>query len=116
MQKKKEKVPSNVQYIKEKMGTSGKLALKDLRTSLRNIVSEKPKPKPDKALAHSPQISFEHFINESLITIIITWTNQKIKQLRDRLKSRQGFAYDTENIEIKAIIEILFLRFNKKFT
>ena len=98
------------------MGTSGKLTLKDLKKPLRNIVSEKPGPKTDKALAHSPQISFEHFINESLITITITWTNQKIEQVRDRLKSRQVFAYDTENIEIKAIIEILFLRFNKKFT
>ena len=38
---------------------------------------------------------------------MIMCTNQKIRYMRNRLKSRQGFAYGTESIEVKAVIEIL---------
>ena len=79
------------------------------RTHLRDIVVQLYRTKNVGALAHSPQKVFDLFINDRLITINSKWTNQKIRQVRDRLKSRQEFAYDTENIEIKALIEILFL-------
>ena len=89
------------------MATSGKLTLKIWKKPLGNIVSENPKPKNYGALAHFLLRAFHLFINDRLITIITTWTNQKIRQVRDRLKSRREFSYDTENIEIKVLIEIL---------
>ena len=104
----KESIPSHIYIYKGKDNYIWEANPKRSgRTPLHNIVSKKSGPKNDEALAHSLQRAFELFINDRLITIITTWTNQKIRQVRDRLKSRQGFAYDIENIEIKVLIRIL---------
>ena len=58
-------------------------------------------------LTHSFQKAFDLFIKDRQITIITTWKNQKSRQVKDCLKSCQGFAYDAENIKIKVLIRII---------
>ena len=42
-----------------------------------------------------------------MVQIITRWTNQKIIQVREKFNSRQGFAYDTTESELRAFIGVL---------
>ena len=79
------------------------------RTSQRNILSGKPGPKNAAIHATSPEEAFGIFINNEMLAIITKWTNQKIKLVRDKFHSRQGFAYDMTDTELRAFIGVLLL-------
>ena len=52
------------------------------RTPMRNIVKEKAGPKGNGCEADKPMKSFELFFDEAVITEIVTWTKQKIKNVK----------------------------------
>ena len=79
------------------------------RTPQRNIVIGKPGPKNAAIQATTPEEAFRIFINDEIFTIVTKWTNQKIKLVRDKFKSRQGFSCDVTNKEIQAFIGVLLL-------
>ena len=74
---------------------------------MRNIVKEKPGPKGNGCQADTSLISFELFFAEAMITEIVTWTNQKIENVKTRYTSKHGFLYNTSVTEIRALISIL---------
>jgi len=51
--------------------------------------------------------SFELFFDEAMITEIVTWTNQKIENVKTSYTSKPGFLYYTSVTEIHALIGIL---------
>ena len=77
------------------------------RTPMRNIVKEKPGPKGNGCQADTPLISFELFFDDAMITEIVTWTNQKIENVKTSYTSETGFLYNTSVTEIRALISIL---------
>jgi len=77
------------------------------RTPMRNIVREKPGPKGNGCQANTPLKSFELFFNDAVITKIVTWTNQKIENVKTMYTSKPGFLYNTSVTEIRALIGIL---------
>ena len=77
------------------------------RTPMRNIVKEKPGPKGNGCQADTPLKSFELFFDDALITEIVTWTNQKIDNVKTSYTSKPGFLYNTSMTEIRALIGIL---------
>ena len=50
---------------------------------------------------------FELFFDDVVITKIVTWTNQKIVNLKTYYISKAGFLYNTSVTEIRALIGIL---------
>ena len=52
------------------------------RTPMRNIVKEKPGPKGNGCQTDTPLKSFELFFDDAMITEIVTWTNQKIENVK----------------------------------
>jgi len=74
---------------------------------MRNIVKEKPGPKGDGCQADTPLKSFELFFDDAMITEIVTWTNQKIENVKTSYTSKPGFLYNTSVTEIRALIGIL---------
>jgi hypothetical protein len=79
----------------------------DRRTPMRNIVKEKPGPKGNGSQADTPLKSFELFFDDAMITEIVTWTNQKIENVKTSYTSKPGFLYNTSVTEIRALIGIL---------
>ena len=79
------------------------------RTPVRNIVKEEPVPKENGCQAHTPLKSFELFFDDAVITEIVTWTNQKIENVKTSYTSKPGFLYNTSMTEICALIGILLL-------
>jgi len=77
------------------------------RTPMRNTVKEKPGPKGIGCQADTPLKSFELFFDDAMITEIVTWTNQKIENLKTNYTSKPGFLYNTSVTEICALIGIL---------
>ena len=77
------------------------------RTPKRNLLIGKPGPKNAAVLVTSPEEAFGLFINNEMVQIITRWTNQKIILVREKFNSRQGFAYDTSESELRAFIGIL---------
>ena len=77
------------------------------RTAKRNLLIGKPGPKNAAVLVTSPEEAFGLFINNEMVQIITRWTNQKIILVREKFNSRQGFAYDTPESELRAFIGIL---------
>jgi len=77
------------------------------RTPMRNIIKEKPGPKGNGFQADTPFKSFDLFFDEAMITEIVTWTNQKIKNVKTSYTSKPGFLYNTSETEIRALIGIL---------
>jgi len=53
--------------------------------------------------------SFELFFDDTVITEIVTWTNQKIENVKTSYTSKAGFLYNTSMTEIHALIGILLL-------
>jgi len=51
--------------------------------------------------------SFELFFDDAVITEIVTWTNQKIENVKTSYTSKPGFLYNTSVAEIHALISIL---------
>jgi hypothetical protein len=52
------------------------------RTPMRNIVEEKPGPKWNGCQADTPLKLFELFFDDAMITKTVTWTNQKIQNVK----------------------------------
>ena len=77
------------------------------RTPMRNIVKEKPGPKGNGCQADTPMISFELLFDNAMITEIVTWTNQKIENVKTSYARKTGFLYNTSMTEIRALIGIL---------
>lgn len=77
------------------------------RTPKRNLLIGKPGPKNAAVPVTSPEEAFGLFINNEMVQIITRWTNQKIILVREKFNSRQGFAYDTSESELRAFIGIL---------
>ena len=73
------------------------------RTPMCIIVKEKLGPKRNGYQADTPLKSFELFIDDTVIREIVSWTNQKI----ENVKSKPGFLYNTSVTEIRAPIGIL---------
>ena len=73
-EKEKERIPFHIYKRKDSYIWQAK-SKKSGRTPLHNIVSEKPEPKHDEALARSPQKAFKIFIIDRLITIITECAN-----------------------------------------
>jgi len=51
--------------------------------------------------------SFDLFFDGTMITEIVTWTNQEIKNVKTSYTSKPGFLYNTSVTEIHALIGIL---------
>jgi len=51
--------------------------------------------------------SFKLFFDDAVITEIVTWTNQKIENVKTTYTSKPGFLYNTSVTEIRALIGIL---------
>ena len=51
--------------------------------------------------------SFELFLDDAVITEIVTWTNQKTGNVKTSYTSKPGFLYNTSVTEIRALIGIL---------
>ena len=77
------------------------------RTPMRNIVKENPGPKGNGCQADTPLKLFELFFDDALITEIVTWTNQKIENVKTSYTSKPGYLYNTSMTEIRALIGIL---------
>jgi hypothetical protein len=77
------------------------------RMPMRNIVKEKPGPKGNGCQADTPLKSFELFFDGTMITEIVTWTNQKIENVKTNYTSKPGFLYNTSVTKIRALIGIL---------
>jgi hypothetical protein len=77
------------------------------RTPVRNIVEEKPGPKGNGCQAETPLKSFELFFDDAMITEIVTWTNQKIENMKINYTIKPGFLYNTSVTEIRALIGVL---------
>jgi len=77
------------------------------RTPVRNIVKEKPGPKGNGCQADTSLKSFELFYDDAVITEIVTWTDQKIENVKTSYTSKPGFLYNTTVTEIRALIGIL---------
>jgi len=65
------------------------------RTLMRNIFKEKPGPKCYGFQADTPLKSFELFFDATMITEIVTWTNQNIENVKTSYTSKRGFLYYT---------------------
>ena len=61
------------------------------RTPMRNIVKEKPRQKGNGCQADTPFKSFKLFFDDAVITEIVTWTNQKIENVKTGYTSKPGF-------------------------
>jgi len=70
---------------------------------MRTIVKEKPGPKGNEYQADTHLKSFELFVDDAVITEIVTWTNQKIENVETRYTSKAGFLYNTSVTEIRAL-------------
>jgi len=80
------------------------------RTPMRNIVKEKQGPKVNGCQADTALKSFELFFDDAVITEIVTWTNQKIENVKTSYTSKPGFLFNTSVTEIRALIgKLLFL-------
>ncbi|XP_059174346.1 piggyBac transposable element-derived protein 4-like [Physella acuta] len=77
------------------------------RTPMRNIVTQKPGPKGNGCQADTPLKAFDLFFDDSMITEIVTWTNQKIENVKVSYIRNAGFLYQTNVVEIRALIGIL---------
>jgi hypothetical protein len=78
-----------------------------VRAPMRNIVKEKPGMKGNGYQADTPLKSFELFFDDAMITEIVTWTDQKIENVKTSYTSKAGFLYNTSVTEIRALIGIL---------
>jgi len=74
---------------------------------MRNIVKEKPGPKWNGYQADTLLKSFELFFDGGVITEIVTWTKQKIENVKTSYTSKAGFLCNTSVTEIRALIGIL---------
>jgi len=77
------------------------------RTPVRNIVKEKPGQKGNGCQADTSLKSFELFFDDAMITEIVTWTNQKIENVKTNYTIKPGFLHNTSVTEIRALIGIL---------
>jgi len=85
------------------------------RTPMRNIVKEKPGPKGNGCQADTSLKLFALFFDDAMITEIVTWTKQKIENVKTSYTSKPGFLYNTSVTEIRALMGILlFLGATKK--
>ena len=84
------------------------------RTPRRNIVISTPGPKGIGLKADTPLKSFELFFDDFVLLEIVTWTNQKIENVRKAYTIRSGFTYNTDATEVRGLIGIsLFLGVTK---
>ena len=65
------------------------------RTPMRNIFKEKPGPKGNGCQADTLLKSFELFFDDAMIIEIVTWTNQKIENVKTSYTSKPGFLCNT---------------------
>ena len=106
--KSKDENVSVSQEIREKDGYLWKMEPKTAkRTPKRNIVTGAPGPKGKEREAYTPLESFELFFNDFMLLEIVTWTNQKIKNVRKAYTIKSRFTYDTNETEVRVLIEIL---------
>ena len=97
--------------IEEVLGRDGYLwqtAPKSARTTpRRNIVTGIIDLKSSGVKADAPLKSFQLFFDDTMITKIVTCTNQENENVRKVYKSRSGFVYDTNETEVRACLRIL---------
>jgi len=74
---------------------------------MRNIVKEKRGPKGNGCQADTSLKSFELFFVDAIIIKFVTWTSQKIEDVKTSYTSKPGFLYNTTVTEIRAPIGIL---------
>ena len=85
------------------------------RTPRRNIVTSTPGLKGIGLKADTPLKSFELFFDDFVLSEIVTWTNQKIENVREAYTIISGFTYNTNATEVRSLKEILlFLGVTKK--
>ena len=64
--------------------------------------------------------SFELFFNNSMLSEIVTWTNQKIENMREAYTNRCRLTNNTNDMEVQALIGILLFlgitEFQRKYT
>ena len=77
------------------------------RTPRRNIVTSTPGPKCVGLAADTPLKSFELFFDDSMLSEIVTRTNQKIEKAREAYTIRSGFTYNTDATEVRGLIGVL---------
>jgi len=77
------------------------------RTLMRDNIKDKPVPKCNGCQADTPLKSFELLFDDAVITDIVTWTNQKIENVKTSYTNRPGFLYNTSVTEIRPFIGIL---------
>jgi len=77
------------------------------RTPMRNIVNEKPGPKGNGCQADTHLILFELFFDDAVITEIVTWTDQKMENVKTSYTNKPGYLYNTTVTEIRTLIGIL---------
>ncbi|KAJ8887222.1 hypothetical protein PR048_013437 [Dryococelus australis] len=74
-----------------------------IRTAARNIVRI-PHAKNNTRLLETEKDTFEILFDQSIIYIIVKYTNQEIALLRNAYQSNQRFLNDTDSSEILALI------------
>ena len=79
------------------------------RTPRRTIVTSAPGSKGKEREADTLLESFELFFDDYILSESVTWTNQKIENVREAYTHRPGFTYDTNETEIRALIGVLLV-------
>ena len=64
---------------------------KSVRTPMRNFVKEKSGPKGNVCQADTPLKSFELFFDDTVITEIVTRTDQNIENVKTSYTTKPGF-------------------------
>jgi hypothetical protein len=77
------------------------------KTPMRNTVKEKPGAKENGCQADTPLKLFDLFFDGAMITEMVTWTNQKIENVKTSYTSKPGFVCNISVTEICALIGIL---------
>ena len=93
------------QEVRGKDGYLWRTEPKNARTPKRNIVTSTPGPKGKGLEADTPLKSFELFFDDSMVSEIATWTNQKIEMyVKDNVKDA-SFVRDrrTKSTDLLAI-------------
>lgn len=65
------------------------------RTPMRNTVKQKLGSIGNGCQADTPLKAFDLFFDDAMTTEIVTWTNQKIENVKSSYKRNAGFVYQT---------------------
>ncbi|GBP53388.1 PiggyBac transposable element-derived protein 1 [Eumeta japonica] len=79
-----------------------------LRTRRFNLVTQLPGPKRVTSSEKEPLGIWRHFFDDTIIEIIVKYTNQSIANVKDNF-SRETYAKQTDHNEIRCLIDLLLL-------